>query len=459
MKPLRPAVLLAAAALTLSGCGGFTPYDLPLPGGADTGDDPYRVTVQFTDALDLVQHSSVKVDEVAVGRVVDVELQDWTALVTVELDGSVDLPENAQATIRQSSLLGEKFVSLAAPEEGAEGRLEDGDHIPLENAGRNPEIEEVLAAASMVLNGGALDRTNTIVKELNLALEGNGDDVKQLVRNATTFVGQLDANKAEILETLEKVNALAERTNEQEEQITTALEELPEALEILEQQRGDIVTLMTELDELGDVATGVVRESKADTVANLKHLAPTLRALADSGDSLADASSLVLSFPFADAFVGGTVASASAPCTSNSAAKNKGACNGDYGNLSLRLDVGADQLDQFLAGLSPTSAPDLANVVPEPLSEPAKQLADILGGLIPQQAEGLQLPSLGGLLGGAAKSRPATPTPTPTPTATAKPTSGSLNPLCWLGLCRVAPTSGAGAPSLDDFFTKAVTAP
>ena len=40
-------------------------------------------------------------------------------------------------------------------------------------------------------------------------------------------------------------------------------------------------------NESRDVATGVIRRSKADTLADLKNLAPLLRELANSGDNLA----------------------------------------------------------------------------------------------------------------------------------------------------------------------------
>ncbi|MFI5426502.1 MlaD family protein [Aeromicrobium sp. UC242_57] len=154
------------AGLALVGGCGFSPYDLPLPGGADLGAEPYAVKIQFRDVLDLVPQSAVRVNDIAVGKVTDIELQGWTALVTVKVNKDVKLPDNAVATIRQTSLLGEKFVSLAPPENGSLGTLGDGDTIPISRAGRNPEIEEVLGAASLLFNGGGLEKTNTIVKEL-----------------------------------------------------------------------------------------------------------------------------------------------------------------------------------------------------------------------------------------------------------------------------------------------------
>ncbi len=75
---LRAGVITSVMAVLLSGCG-FSPYKLPLPGGADLGSDPYTVKVQFRDVLDLVPQSAVRVNDIAVGKVTDIKLNGWTA--------------------------------------------------------------------------------------------------------------------------------------------------------------------------------------------------------------------------------------------------------------------------------------------------------------------------------------------------------------------------------------------
>ena len=47
MRIRRFAALLAAACITLTGCGFKGLYSAPLPGGADLGDHPYTVTAYF----------------------------------------------------------------------------------------------------------------------------------------------------------------------------------------------------------------------------------------------------------------------------------------------------------------------------------------------------------------------------------------------------------------------------
>ncbi|NRQ49674.1 MCE family protein [Aeromicrobium stalagmiti] len=451
-RTVKVGVLAAVSALVLSGCG-FSPYKLPLPGGADVGSEPYQVKIQFRDVLDLVPQSAVRVNDIAVGKVTDIKLQGWTALVTVKVNRDAQLPDNTVATIRQTSLLGEKFVSLAPPEQGAIGSLGNGDMIPLERSSRNPEIEEVLGAASLLFNGGGLEKTNTIIKELNNALGGNEPEVKELIASTSSFITQLDDNKDALLTSLEKVDRLATATLDQKSAITGALDDLPDALRVVNQQRDDLVGLLQSLDKLSNVATDVIRESKDDTVADLKALAPTLKNLAAAGDDLATGTKALLSYPFTDGFVGNSLAAATGRCQDTPTVK-EGACFGDFANLSISLDISADQLSNLLGvdlgdALAGTPA-DAAAASGDPLS--GDDLADLISGLLPGGSG--SLPDLGlPTLGGGADKPSGTSSPTPKPT---EPTQKGL--LCGLlGSCR-APAASASSSDVVRLLTEPVMA-
>ncbi|HEX4976512.1 MAG TPA: MCE family protein [Nocardioides sp.] len=326
----RTAALVAAGAVTLTGCD-FSVYELPLPGGADLGDDPYAVTVQFSDVLDLVPQSAVKVNDVTVGKVDKVDLDGYTAEVTVLLREDVELPDNAVAHIRQTSLLGEKFVSLSPPETGAStGRLGNGDVIPLDRSGRNPEVEEVLGAMSLLLNGGGVAQLKTISTELNNALEGREANVKSVLAQLDTFMGQLDENKAAIVQAIESLNRLAISLREQKSTINLALDEMPAALESVNRQRDDLIMMLQALGDLSSVGTQVIRDSKVATVDSLEALAPTLTKLAEAGDAFPKSLQVFLTYPFVDAVVGKNPAQA------------RNLHMGDYTNLSIQMEVNAN---------------------------------------------------------------------------------------------------------------------
>ncbi len=350
LRRTRLVLGMALASVTLSACE-FDVYSLPLPGGPDTGDDPITVTAQFADVLDLVPKSTVKVNDVTIGKVTDVDLEGYTATVTMELRNDVDLPDDAVARLRQTSLLGEKFVELAAPPTGGtEERLGDGDVIEIESTGRNPEVEEVLGALSLVLNGGGVAQLKTISSELNNALEGREDSARSVLQQVDTLVGTLDENKDDIVDAIQRLNQLAIAVRQQQGTIDDALDELPSALRSLDSQREDLVQMLQSLNELGDVGVRVIQQSKDTTIETIRQLQPVLTELANSGDAFVKAFNVALTYPFVDEVVG----------RDPQVARNLHM--GDYTNLSVQLEV---DLSLGIDGI-PTSLPTLLPTELEP---------------------------------------------------------------------------------------------
>ena len=340
-RMLRALVAVLAGALLLTGCE-FDVYKLPLPGGTDVGDDPITVTADFRDVLDLVPKSTVKVNDVSVGEITDVDLVEGYARVTMKLRNDVGLPENTVAEIRQTSLLGEKFVSLSAPTgEPATGELGDGDTIGLEDTGRNPEVEEVLGALSLILNGGGVAQLKTIATELNKALGGREDAARSVLTQISDFMGQLDENKQDIVDAIDSLNNLAVSVRNQQDSIDAALDDLPSALTSLDQQRGDLVKMLGALDRLGGVGVRVINASKDATIESLRQLNPVLTELANSGDAFVKSFNVFLTYPFVDDVVG----------RDPQVARNLHM--GDYTNLSVELDI------DLSGGASGTSLPTL----------------------------------------------------------------------------------------------------
>jgi phospholipid/cholesterol/gamma-HCH transport system substrate-binding protein len=346
LRRTRLVLGMMVASVTLSACE-FDIYSLPLPGGPDTGEDPITVTAQFADVLDLVPKSTVKVNDVTVGKVTDVDLEGYTATVTMELRNDVDLPDDAVARLRQTSLLGEKFVELDVPPTGgSEERLGNGDVIEIESTGRNPEVEEVLGALSLVLNGGGVAQLKTISSELNNALEGREDSARSVLQQVELLTGTLDENKDDVVEAIQRLNQLAISVRRQQGTIDDALDELPSALRSLDNQREDLVAMLQSLNELGDVGVRVIQQSKDSTIETIRQLQPVLTELANSGDSFVKAFNVALTFPFVDEVVG----------RDPQVARNLHM--GDYTNLSIELEVdltgGINGIPSGLPTLLPT---------------------------------------------------------------------------------------------------------
>jgi phospholipid/cholesterol/gamma-HCH transport system substrate-binding protein len=311
MRMRRIAAVLVAGALTLSGCGFKGLYSAPLPGGADLGDHPYSVTAYFANVLDLVPQSAVKVNDVAVGKVTGISLTDctarnttvkaWCAKVKMSVNGSVDLPANSHASVQQTSLLGEKYVSLIPPTtDPSTTRLKGGSRIAFVDTTSAPEVEQVLGALSLLLNNGGLSQIRNIAEELNKALGSpeRQQAVRSFINQLTTFTGTLNSQKTDITTALDRIDVLAATLNRQKRILTDALDTFPQALKVLSQERSHLVTLLSSLSNLGTVATRVINSTQQGLVSSLKALDPVVTRLAAAGSDFPKALRIMGTFPF-----------------------------------------------------------------------------------------------------------------------------------------------------------------
>jgi len=329
-----------------------------------------------------VPQAGVKVNDVPVGKVEAIGLakNGWTADVTIAVNGDVTLPANATAQLRQSSLLGEKYIELVAPASGT-GRLTDGATIPLDKTNRSPEVEEVFGALSLLLNGGGIGQLQDITRELNNALSGNEPQVRSLLTGVNTLVNDLDAHRDDITKALDGLNRLSATLSAQRTEIAGAIDNLGPGLAVLNQQRDQLVTMLRSLTTLSGVAVDTVNKSKDDLIADLKALQPTLTQLAAAGQTLPKSLEILLTYPFPDAAVDGV--------------------KGDYTNLYVNLDLNlGDVLDNLArsqqgggSGAGKPGGSDGQPIAPLPL--PNRPVSPSTGG-----SSGGLGGVLGGLLGG-----------------------------------------------------------
>lgn len=327
-------LLAASLAVALSGCGVLRDFrganSLPLPGTKGVGPGAYTIQAQLPDVQNLKENSRVQVNDVTVGNVTKVELQDWHALVTMTLDGNVDLPSNTTATIGQTSLLGSVHVELAPPKDiPPVGKLKNGSLIPLSSGGAFPSTEQTLAAVSMVLNGGGLGNVQDVTKALSTAFSGREQDLRSLLEQLDKFAGYLNDQKDDIIAATDSLNNLVGQFADQKPVVDKALKTIPDALAVLKNERQDLVNALAELSKFSALAADSVGQTKTNLVQELKDLGPVLQSLADSGPALTRSLDFFATYPFPKPTIPKWI-------------------RGDYGNLTAIMDLTLSRIDNSL---------------------------------------------------------------------------------------------------------------
>ena len=96
-------------------------------GQLQIGSNTYDLTAVFPTVGGLRIGSGIEIAGVEVGRVQDITLNDYAAVVTLRLEKWVQLQEDAIASIRTRGLIGERYVRLTPG--GSEQILAAGGRI------------------------------------------------------------------------------------------------------------------------------------------------------------------------------------------------------------------------------------------------------------------------------------------------------------------------------------------
>jgi len=327
---MAASALALSAATLLAGCGWQGINSIPLPGTKGGGPGSYTIQAELPDVATIQQNSRVRVGDVTVGTVTKIELQGWHAQLTMTLDGDVNLPANATATIGQTSLLGSPHIELAPPTAAPpEGKLREGSVIPLSSGGAYPSTEQTLAAVSLLLNGGGIGQAQDITQALSTAFTGRENDLRSLIEQLDTFVSDVNDQTGDIIAATDSLNHLVGQLAEQKPVLDKALQTIPDALSVLKNQRNNLADALDQLGKFSALVADSAQQTKENLVKELQDLGPVLQSLADAGPALTRSLSFLTTFPAPKETLANVY-------------------RGDYSNLTTVIDLTLSRLDTIL---------------------------------------------------------------------------------------------------------------
>ena len=326
------AILLIAAS-QVTGCGWRGLNSLPMPGTEGGGSGSFVIQAQMPDVRTIQQNSRVRVGDADVGTITKIERQSWHALVTMRLNGDVDLPANATAKLGQTSLLGSLHIELAPPTNSVpQGKLHNGSLIPLSNGGAYPTTDQTLAALSLLLNGGGIGQIQDITAALSTAFAGRESDLRSLIEQLDRFVGYIHDQTSDIIAATDSFNNLVGQFADQKPVLDKAIRTIPDALAVLKDQRIHLADALDTFGKFGAVATDAVNHTKDNLVKELNAASPVLQSLANAGPALTRSLSFLATYPWPKETIANWV-------------------RGDYANLTAIIDLTLSRIDNsFFTG-------------------------------------------------------------------------------------------------------------
>jgi phospholipid/cholesterol/gamma-HCH transport system substrate-binding protein len=292
LVPLAAVPLLGAV---LSGCA-VSAADLPIPGGGVEG-PTYQLTAVFADALNLPDGAHVKLNGDDIGRVRRIEARDYTARVVMAVRRDVSLPRGSTAELRQATPLGEVFVAFHPPANPSPGPpLRDGDVIELPATQAAASVEDLLAALSMVVNGGGLAHTQTIAAELNAATTGRAGQIAHLLGQTTTTLATLNARTQDIDRILAASQRLTDTLVARRDSVDKAFADLTPAIRVLADETDRFVGALHATGRLSRTGDHLLDQTNPQLRSLVRDLGPVLDGFADIGPSLGPSLRQIIGF-------------------------------------------------------------------------------------------------------------------------------------------------------------------
>ena len=230
------------------------------------------IYVQMPDTLALNVNSRVRVADVFVGSVRKIELKNWVATLTLDVQSNLKLPSNTLAAIGQTSLLGSQHVELNPPPDPSGQLLKSGDTIPLQNSSSFPTTERVLASIGTILTGGGIPNLVTIQTEINNVLSGRGDQIREFLGRLDTFTAELNAQREDITRAIDSTNRLLSIVAQRNDTLDRVLTEFPPLIKHFADTRDLFADAVTALGRVSKATDDALSQANPDIHANLQNL-------------------------------------------------------------------------------------------------------------------------------------------------------------------------------------------
>jgi phospholipid/cholesterol/gamma-HCH transport system substrate-binding protein len=231
-----------------------------------------ELTATFADVGDLVVDHAVQVADVRVGRVSRIELtDDFHALVTLEVKDELELPDDSIAVLRQTSLLGEKFVELRPRRDGDEcedpapttdGVLVDGDTVTC--ALEAPELEVVAESAVGLLGAVVTNDLRTIIETGSAGFGGRGEELLSIIEDLSSISATLASQTTNLVSIIDGLGSATQTIAAGAPALDEMLLNLADATTVLAEERDQAVATLSSLTRLARTQNDLVFEPYLD---------------------------------------------------------------------------------------------------------------------------------------------------------------------------------------------------
>jgi phospholipid/cholesterol/gamma-HCH transport system substrate-binding protein len=244
--------------------------------------DTYEVKAKFTDSTGVLVGDLVKIAGVNVGKVTGFEVSEGDAIVTMSINGDVQLPENVQAEIKFRNLLGQRTINLSRPDIPSTTTLDDGAVIPVTQTEPALDLSVVFNNLRPLIQSTNPDDINTVARAVLDVFKGREGDLEAVLGNLGELSQTLVGGGQRLNRLITDLNQVAQLLNKESGNVKVGVDRFTELMQALAEVTPTLKEAVRDLDATSRKFGEFLVQNKHNITRDLKDLAFVLGIVNDN---------------------------------------------------------------------------------------------------------------------------------------------------------------------------------
>ncbi len=189
-----------------------------------------HMTAYFTKTVGLYAGADVRILGIPVGEVTKVEPVGDAVKVELKYDAKYKVPADAQAVIINQTLVADRYIQLTPVYKGG-AVLADGATLTTSRTAVPVEVDQVSGSLSDLTKAlgpeganapGPNGQEGSLSRLLQVGaanLEGQGDDIRQTIADASKALSTLSTDRGDVAETIKNLRIITDAMKANDQQI------------------------------------------------------------------------------------------------------------------------------------------------------------------------------------------------------------------------------------------------
>lgn len=234
--------------------------------------ETYEIKAEFTDATGILNGDPVKIAGVRIGKVTGFEVQEGEAIVSMEINADVEIPDNSFADIKFLNLLGQRVVNIERAENPSSIALEDGGKLPVTQTSPALDLSVVFNNLRPLIQSTNPEDINTVSRAVLAVFKGKEGDLAAILGNLGDLSKTLADKDQRLARLVEDLDELTKVLNRKSGSVRTGLRNFTEFMESLARVTPRIERVVDQLNDASTKFGGVVTRNRSNLDQELADL-------------------------------------------------------------------------------------------------------------------------------------------------------------------------------------------